>query len=185
MSDDIQVHPIIEESPRIPEVLPVLALRDLVVYPYVIQPLSVSREKSIQAIDAALVENRMILLLPQKQTEVDDPEPSDLYRVGTAAIIMRILKLPDGRLRALVQGLGRVRVEYFTETKPFLRAKIEPIVEYESPEHTIELDAMIRTVKQSIEKAVALGKSLPQEVLVITANLDNPGRLADLVASNL
>jgi len=185
LSDDIQVHSIVEESPRIPEVLPVLALRDLVVYPYVIQPLSVSREKSIHAIDAALVENRMILLLPQKQTEIDEPEPSDLYRVGTAAIIMRILKLPDGRLRALVQGLQRVRVEYFTETKPFLRAKIEPIAEYEPPEHTIELDAMIRTVKQSIEKAVALGKSLPQEVLVITANLDNPGRLADLVASNL
>jgi ATP-dependent Lon protease len=175
----------VEESPRIPEMLPVLALRDLVVYPYVIQPLSVSREKSIHAIDAALVDNRMILLLPQKQTDVDDPEPSELHRVGTAAIVMRILKLPDGRLRALVQGLQRVRVEYFTETSPFLKAKVEPVVEFESSEHSIEMDAMLRSVKQSIEKAVALGKSLPQEVLVIATNLDSPGRLADLVASNL
>ncbi|MDR0499067.1 MAG: endopeptidase La [Holophagales bacterium] len=185
MSDDVQVHTMVEESPRIPEMLPVLALRDLVVYPYVIQPLSVSREKSIHAIDAALVDNRMILLLPQKQTDVDDPEPSELHRVGTAAIVMRILKLPDGRLRALVQGLQRVRVEYFTETSPFLKAKVEPVVEFESSEHSIEMDAMLRSVKQSIEKAVALGKSLPQEVLVIATNLDSPGRLADLVASNL
>jgi ATP-dependent Lon protease len=185
LSDDIQVHPVIEELPRIPEMLPVLALRDLVVYPYVIQPLSASREKSIQAIDAALVENRMILLLSQKQTEIDEPEPSDMHRVGTAAIIIRILKLPDGRLRALVQGLQRVRVEYFTETTPFLRAKVELINEYELPGPSIELDATIRSVKQSLEKAVALGKSLPQEVLVIAANLDSPGRLADLVASNL
>jgi len=185
LSDDIQVHPMLEEPPRIPEMLPVLALRDLVVYPYVIQPLSVSREKSINAIDAALTDNRMILLLPQKQTDVDDPEPSELYRVGTAAIIIRILKLPDGRLRVLVQGLQRVSIEYFTETKPFLKAKVEPIVETEPPKQSIELDAMLRSVKQSVENAVALGKSLPQEVLVIASNLDNPGRLADLVASNL
>ena len=185
MSEDIQAHPAIEESPRIPEVLPVLALRDLVVYPFVIQPLSASREKSILAIDTALVESRMILLLSQRETEIDDPGPSDLYTVGTAAIIMRILKLPDGRLRALVQGLQRVRVEYFTETSPHIRAKVEQIVEIEPRQSSIELDAMIRSVKQSLEKAVALGKSLAQEVLVIATNLDSPGRLADLVASNL
>ena len=186
MSDDIQVNnAVLEESPRIPEVLPVLPLRDLVVYPYVIQPLSASREKSINAIDASLVESRMILLLSQKETEVDDPDPSEMYRVGTAAIIMRILKLPDGRLRTLVQGLQRVRVEYFTETAPCLKAKVEPIIECDPLERSIELDATIRSVKQSLEKAVALGKSLPHEVLVIAANLDNPGRLADLVASNL
>ncbi|MCL1894472.1 MAG: endopeptidase La [Holophagaceae bacterium] len=185
MSDEIQVHPASDESPRIPEMLPVLALRDLVVYPYVIQPLSASREKSILAIDAALVESRMILLLSQKETDVDEPSPSDMYTVGTVAIIMRVLKLPDGRLRALVQGLQRVRVEYFTETIPYLRAKIEQINELEPSEPSIELDATIRNVKQSLEKAVALGKSIPQEVLVIATNLDSPGRLADLVASNL
>ena len=108
-----------------------------------------------------------------------------MYTVGTAALIMRVLKLPDGRVRALVQGLQRVRVEYFTETESLFKAKVEIISESEIGEHDIELDALLRSVKQTLEKAVALGKNLPQEVLVIAANLDSPGRLADMVASNL
>jgi len=184
VTDDVQATPMLEESPKIPEVLPVLPLRDVVVYPYVILPLSVSREKSIRAVDTALVENRMILLLTQRQMELDDPKPEDLHTVGTAALIMRVLKLPDGRIRALVQGLQRVRVEYFTEHEALFKAKVELLNE---PEHTtgIELDALLRSVKQTLEKAVALGKNLSQEVLVIAANLDAAGRLADLVASNL
>jgi len=185
VAEENQVPQIVDESPKIPEVLPVLPLRDVVVYPYVILPLSVSREKSIRAVDTALVENRMILLLSQKQMEMDDPTADDLYKVGTAALIMRVLKLPDGRIRALVQGLQRVRVEYFTETEGMFKAKVEPIVEPEFGPPSIELDALIRTVKQTLEKAVALGKTLPQEVLVITANMDSPARLADVVASNL
>jgi len=185
VAEENQVPQIVDESPKIPEVLPVLPLRDVVVYPFVILPLSVSREKSIRAVDTALVENRMILLLSQKQMEMDDPGADDLYQVGTAALIMRVLKLPDGRIRALVQGLQRVRVEYFTETESLFKAKVEPLVEPEFGPPGIELDALMRSVKQTLEKAVALGKTLPQEVLVIAANLDAPGRLADLVASNL
>ena len=186
MADELQqATALIDESPRIPEVLPVLPLRDVVVYPYVILPLSISRDKSIRAVDAALVENRMILLLSQKQTEMDNPGPDDLYRIGTAALIMRVLKLPDGRIRALVQGLQRVRVEYFTETDEVFKARVEPIVESDAVPKGLELDALLRAVKQTLEKAVALGKNLPQEVLVIASNLDNPSRLADLVASNL
>jgi ATP-dependent Lon protease len=185
VAEESQQTTILEESPKIPDVLPVLPLRDLVVYPFVILPLSVSREKSIKAIDAALVENRMVLLLSQRQVEMDNPGPQDLHQIGTAALIMRVLKLPDGRIRALVQGLQRVRVEYFTETEDYFRAKVEPVAELESAESSLEVDALTRTVKQTMEKAVALGKNLPQEVLVIAANLDNPGRLADLVASNL
>ncbi|MCE1229619.1 MAG: endopeptidase La [Firmicutes bacterium] len=184
MADEHNVSPIFDESPRIPEVLPVLPLRDVVVYPYVILPLSVSREKSLRAVDTALVENRMILLLSQRQTDQDEPSANDLYTVGTAAIIMRVLKLPDGRIRALVQGIQRVRVEYFTETEAVFKAKVEPITEPDVPT-SLELDALMRTVKQTLEKAVALGKNLSQEVLVIAANLDAPGRLADLAASNL
>ncbi|MBI3131861.1 MAG: endopeptidase La [Acidobacteria bacterium] len=185
MAEESNPLPVLDESPKIPEVLPVLPLRDVVVYPFVILPLSVSREKSIRAIDAALAENRMILLVSQKQVEMDNPGPEDMYKVGTAALIMRVLKLPDGRVRALVQGLQRVRVEYFTETDQLFKAKVEPVVEPEAKGAQLETDALLRTVKQSLEKAVALGKSLPQEVLVIAGNLDAPGRLADLVASNL
>jgi ATP-dependent Lon protease len=175
----------IEETPRIPEVLPVLPLRDVVVYPFVIQPLSVSREKSLKAVNTALVESRMVLLLSQKQMEMDNPGPDDLYRIGTAALIMRVLKLPDGRIRALVQGIQRVRVEYFTETEELLKARVEPVTEPEEAAPTVESDALIRSVKQTLEKAVSLGKTMPQEVLIIAANLENPGRLSDLVASNL
>ncbi len=185
MAEESSPLPVLDESPKIPEVLPVLPLRDVVVYPFVILPLSVSREKSIRAIDAALAENRMILLVSQKQVEMDNPGPEDMYKVGTAALIMRVLKLPDGRVRALVQGLQRVRVEYFTETDQLFKAKVEPVVEPEPTANQLETDALLRTVKQSLEKAVALGKTLPQEVLVIAGNLDAPGRLADLVASNL
>jgi len=185
VAEEIQVPQIVDESPRIPDVLPVLPLRDVVVYPYVILPLSVSREKSLRAVDTALVENRMILLLSQRQMEMDDPGPDDLYKVGTAALIMRVVKLPDGRVRALVQGLQRVKVEYFTETETQFKAKVELLAESEIAERNIELDALLRSVKQTLEKAVALGKNLPQEVLVIATNLDSPGRLADLVASNL
>ncbi len=174
-----------EETPRIPEVLPVLPLRDVVVYPFVIQPLSVSREKSLKAVNTALVESRMVLLLSQKQVEMDNPGPDDLYRIGTAALIMRVLKLPDGRIRALVQGIQRVRVEYFTETEELLKARVEPVTEPEGVAPTVESDALMRSVKQTLEKAVSLGKSMPQEVLIIAANLENPGRLSDLVASNL
>ncbi len=185
MAEEIVIPQLLEESPKIPDVLPVLPLRDVVVYPYVILPLSVSREKSLRAVDTALVESRMILLLSQKQMEVEDPGPDEMYSVGTAALIMRVLKLPDGRVRALVQGLQRVRVEYFTETETQFKAKVEILAEPEIGEHDIELDALLRSVKQTLEKAVALGKNLPQEVLVIAANLDSPGRLADMVASNL
>ena len=175
----------VDETPRIPEVLPVLPLRDVVVYPFVIQPLSVSREKSLKAVNTALVESRMVLLLSQKQMEMDNPGPDDLYRIGTAALIMRVLKLPDGRIRALVQGLQRVRVEYFTETEELLKARVEPVTEPEGVAPTVESDALMRSVKQTLEKAVSLGKTMPQEVLIIAANLENPGRLSDLVASNL
>lgn len=184
MTDEMQAGPMIEESPKIPDVLPVLPLRDVVVYPYVILPLSISREKSIRAVDTALVEHRMILLLTQKQMELDDPKPEELHTVGTAALIMRVLKLPDGRVRALVQGLQRVRVEYFTEQETLFKAKVELLNEPE-PTPGITLDALLRSVKQTLEKAVALGKNLSQEVLVIASNLDVAGRLADLVASNL
>ena len=96
-----------EDQPKIPEVLPVLPLRDIVIFPFMIVPLYVSRDRSIKAVDQALAENRMILLAAQKKQDEDDPGPDDIYPVGTAALIMRMLKLPDGRIRVLVQGVGR------------------------------------------------------------------------------
>ena len=118
-----------EEAIKIPDVLPVLPLKDLVIFPFIIVPLSVSREKSINAVDQALAENRVIMLTAQKDFQNEDPGEEDLYRVGTVAIIMRMLKLPDGRIRILVQGLSRARIDYFIQTAPFFKAKITRIEE--------------------------------------------------------
>ena len=115
------------EKVVIPDILPAMPLKDVVLFPFVIVPLSVSREKSIAAVDAALAEQRVLLLVAQKDSSVEEPKPEDLYTVGTAAAVMRMLKLPDGRIRILVQGLSRARVDYFIQTAPFFKAKITRI----------------------------------------------------------
>ena len=174
-----------EEAIKIPDVLPVLPLKDLVIFPFIIVPLSVSREKSINAVDQALAENRVIMLTAQKDFQNEDPAEDDLYRVGTVAIIMRMLKLPDGRIRILVQGLSRARIDYFIQTAPFFKAKITRIEETPTKDRGLETEALIRAVKQNLDRAVGLGKNISPEVMVIAANLDDPARLTDLAASNL
>src|ERR1700755_3687481 len=133
--DDITVslEPV-EPDPKlqIPEELPLLPLRDIVIYPFMIVPLFVSREKSIRAVDEALGENRMILLASQKDLDKEEPTAEDLYAVGTAAVIMRMLKLPDGRIRILVQGLARAHVESVEDTGEFLRTKLTQMTEGEA-----------------------------------------------------
>jgi len=174
-----------EEAIKIPDVLPVLPLKDLVIFPFIIVPLSVSREKSINAVDQALAENRVIMLTAQKDFQNEDPGEEDLFRVGTVAIIMRMLKLPDGRIRILVQGLSRARIDYFIQTAPFFKAKITRIEEPVTKDRGLEVEALIRAVKQNLDRAVSLGKNISPEVMVIAANLDDPARLTDLAASNL
>jgi len=173
-----------DDQLKIPKQLPVLPLRDLVVYPFIIVPLSVSRERSLKAVDLALAENRMILLLTQKDSAVEEPTETDLYPIGTVAVIMRMLKLPDGRIRVLVQGVSRAKVEEFETGLQYLRARITRIVE-PSAGSSLEQEALLRTVKKSLEKCSSLGKSISSEVMVIASNLEDPGRLADLTASNL
>src|SRR5580765_4746707 len=174
------------EDLPIPDILPVLPLKDVVVFPFIILPLSVSREKSINAVDAALAEQRIIMLVAQRDAQNDTPKPGDLYPVGTVAAIMRMLKLPDGRIRLLVQGLARARIDSFLAEEPYLKAKVTRLEESESPEELPpEHEALLRSVKQNLEKSVSLGKNISPEVMVIAANLDDPARLADLSASNL
>jgi ATP-dependent Lon protease len=174
-----------DETPKVPEVLPVLPLRDIVIFPFMIVPLYVSRERSIKAVDAALADNRMILLTAQKRQDDEDPGPDDMFTVGTVALIMRMLKLPDGRIRVLVQGVGRARIKTFEEGHPFLQARIESIQEPEPTEKGLELEALMRNVKAALEKSANLGKPISPEVIVIATNMEEPGRLADLTASNL
>ena len=174
-----------QQKLQIPEKLPVLLLRDVVIFPYMIAPLYVGREKSKAAIDYSLSSNRMILLLTQKDAEIEDPKREDVFEVGTVALIMRMLKLPDGRIRILAQGLVRARLETYEDEGPFIQARIAVLHEPEALEKNIELEALIRNVRSGLEKATSLGKTIQPEILVIAANLEDPGRLADLTASNL
>src|ERR671937_2209558 len=131
----------------IPDVLPVLPLPDVVVFPYMIVPLFVNRDKSAKAVDQALAENRMIMLVAQKDSNVDDPKAADLHDFGTVSVIMRMLKLPDGRVRILVQGFSRAKVEFFDESKPYITAKVVPQAEPQVIADSVELEALIRNVK--------------------------------------
>jgi ATP-dependent Lon protease len=169
----------------IPDELPVLPVRDIVVFPYMILPLFVGREMSIKAIEHALSDNKMIMLLAQKDMTVETPAPDDLYATGVVGLIMRMLKLPDGRVKILVQGLSKARVLNFSQTEPFYSASIERIVEEALPEVTIEVEALIRNVKEQMDKVVSLGKNILPDIMVVIENLNEPGRLADLVASNI
>jgi ATP-dependent Lon protease len=175
----------IEPMMQIPSELPALPLRDIVIYPFMIVPLFVSRDKSIKAVEEALKENRMIVLVSQKDVNKEDPQQEDLYEVGTVAIIMRMLKLPDGRIRILIQGLSRTRVDSVNSSGDCVKVKITPISEPLAPENSLEVEALVRNVRGSMERAASLGKNISPEVLAIIANLDDAGRLADLSASNL
>ncbi len=174
-----------DEQLKLPDSLPVLPLRDIVIFPYMIVPLFVQRERSIRAVEQALAENRMIMLVAQRDLEKEEPVGRDLYNHGTAASIMRMLKMPDGRIRILVQGLARANVTRFDENLPHLLAHILPLADTEPDADELELEALIRNVRASLERAITLGKNISGEVMAIVANLEDPGRLADVAASNL
>jgi ATP-dependent Lon protease len=175
----------VDESIEIPETLPLIPLRDVVVFPYMIVPLFVGREKSIKAIDESLAKDRLIFLVSQKEASEEEPSPSMFYRTGTVSSILRMLKLPDGKVKILVQGLVKAEIESFVQETPFFVVKIRRIFEQEEQKPNIETEALIKNVKELIEKLVNLGKVLPQDVMIIINNINEPGRLADFISSNL
>ncbi len=174
-----------EHDVEIPKTLPILPIRDVVIFPYMILPLFVGRDISIKAIEEAVDENKLILLVSQKDVNVETPTIADLYTVGTVGTILRMLKLPDGRLKILVQGLTKARVTEFTQTDPYYIGKIEKVFDDDQPELTLEVEALMRNVKELVDKSLALGKSFLPDIIVLIENIEEPGRLADLVASNL
>ena len=170
--------------PSIPSHLPVVPVKEVVTFPYMIVPLSISRERSIKAVDKALSENRMILLLAQRDISDDEPEPERLYQVGTVALILRMLKMPDQSLRVLAQGVSRARVRTFTKDTEFLAAEIEALDEPDV-QVTLEVEATMRSVREGLEKVASLGREIPAEILTVAAHQEKPGPLADLAASHL
>ena len=170
---------------EIPNKLPLLPVRDIVIFPYMLLPLFVGREMSIKAIEAALSSNRLIFLVAQKALEVENPTPQDIYKVGTVGLITRMLKLPDGRIKILVQGLAKAKTLKYVQTEPNYIVEIERISEPKVPEVTLELEALMRNVKEQLEKMVTLGKVLLPDIMVIIENIEDPGRLSDIITSNL
>jgi ATP-dependent Lon protease len=174
-----------DERIEMPSFLPVLPLPDVVTYPYTIVPLLVTSEKGICAVDQALSGNRMVLLLTQRDQAGDSPTSKDMYDIGTVGAIIRMLKLPEQKVRVLVQGIARAKVQSWEDQLSYLEAHIQVLEEKTRDISGVQLEALMRNVSSALEKVAALGKNISQEVMVIAANLDDPGRLADLVASNL
>ena len=127
-----------QEAVSIPDVLPVMALRDAVLFPYAIIPLTVGRDMSVQAVEEALAGNRLVLVLTQQDPQEEKPQPEELYQIGCVALIMRMLKLPDGTIRILIQGLSRAKVDYFTRSEPSLEARLSTIEEPDPGQDELE-----------------------------------------------
>ena len=162
---------------------PVLPLRDIVVFPHMIVPLFVGREKSVRALEEVMSEEKQILLLTQKNAADDDPSPDGLHRIGTLATVLQLLKLPDQTVRVLVEGKGRARVTGFTPRTDFFQATIEKIPDSEG--EAKEVEALIRTAKANFEQYIKLNKKVPAETLASVAQIDDPAKLADTIASHL
>jgi ATP-dependent Lon protease len=169
---------------EIPDVLPLLPIRDIVIYPYMMLPLFVGRDVSIRAVEEALSRDRLIFLVAQKNSAEENPNPVDIHRVGTIASIMRMLKLADGRVKILVQGLSKGEIDTYLKERPFFEVKIHKVIEPALEEVPIEVEALMRNAKEKIEQILNL-KNLPPEIVMVTDNITDPGVLADLVASNL
>jgi ATP-dependent Lon protease len=175
----------LEETP-LPETLPLLPVRDVVVFPYMILPLFVAREGSVAAVDNAMERDQLVFLAAQRDPGVDQPGPDDLYEVGTMGMVMRQLKLPDGRLKVLVQGVTRGRIIGWEKEKPYFEVRVEPLEEGEEElEINVTTEALMRNVREASEKILALRGLLSGDVVAILSSVEEPGRLADLVASNL
>jgi ATP-dependent Lon protease len=174
------------EAIEFKETLPLLPVRDLVVYPFMILPLFVGRETSIKAVEESLNNtDRLILLASQKDITAECPTPSEIYEMGTVAMIMRMRKLPDGRVKILIQGLAKARIKEFVGTEPFYQVKVEKVETQPVTASSSTIEALARTVKENLEKVISLGKVLSPDILMVLEDIQDPGRLADLVASNL
>ncbi|MGR8932803.1 MAG: endopeptidase La [Gammaproteobacteria bacterium] len=164
--------------------IPVLPLRDVVVYPHMVIPLFVGREKSIDALDAAMKENKQILLVAQKEAELDDPQFSDLYQVGTLANILQLLKLPDGTVKVLVEGCQRSRIEQYRQTGSYYSALVSEIKDT-TKISAQEMEVLVRTAISSFDHYIKLNNKIPPEVLNALAGIDDPGRLADTIVAHM
>ncbi|MHB9094857.1 MAG: endopeptidase La [Eubacteriales bacterium] len=163
--------------------LPLLPLRGILVFPFMIIHLDVGREKSVKAIEETMIQDRIIFLATQKEAQTDEPSEEDIFEIGTVAEIKQLLKLPGGTIRVLVEGLSRARVERYIEHEPYFKVEV---TEYpETVEVNPEIEALMRSLVNQFEQYVKMSKRIPPETVVTVVNLEEPGRLADIIASHL
>src|SRR5437762_1768808 len=169
----------------IPSELPVLPLRDTVLFPNSFMPLAVARESSVRLIDDAIANGKLIAVFTQRDAAVEEPTQADLFNVGTATHIHKMFKLPDGSLRLIVQGLARLTLDEVVATQPYLRARVSAATEGTNDADRLEIDALARNIKTNFQQVVSLSPLLSDDLQTLSANITDPGRLADFIASSL
>ncbi|MDW7650922.1 MAG: LON peptidase substrate-binding domain-containing protein, partial [Bacillota bacterium] len=165
------------------KIYPLLPLRGILVFPNMVLHLDVGRERSVNALEQAMVEDNKVLLVAQKEARVDEPGPDEIYTMGTIAQIKQMLKLPGGTIRVLVEGLSRATVEEFLEEDPYFKVAALEVEEDDSK--TVEVEALMRSVIYQFEQYIKLSKKIPPETLVTVSGIEEPGRMADIIASHL
>jgi ATP-dependent Lon protease len=185
--DTVELHDVSvgDRTLTIPDELPVLPLRDTVLFPNSFMPLAVARESSVRLIDEAMSGGKLIAVFTQRDASIDEPHQEDLYPVGTASHIHKMFKLPDGSLRLIVQGLARLTLEEVTITRPYLRGRVALAVEGMAEDDRLEVDALLRNIKTNFQKVVSLSPLLSDDLQALASNIADPGRLADFIASSL
>ncbi len=169
----------------VPETLPVLALRNTVLFPGVVLPITVGRDASLRLVKDAFGADKLIGVVAQRSSEVEDPTPADLYDVGTVATILKLIKMPDGSKSIVIQGKRRFHVQEYVQTDPYFRARVEPLKEHLAEKEQIELQALIRSIKELAIQIVAMSPNLPSEAAYAIENIDSPTFLIHFIASNL
>ncbi|MBI4562268.1 MAG: LON peptidase substrate-binding domain-containing protein, partial [Candidatus Rokubacteria bacterium] len=169
----------------LPDILSILPLRDTVLFPQAVLPLAVGRPASVRLVDEAIPGSRLIAAVTQRDPAIEDPRRADLFSVGTLTIIHKMLRQPDGTLRLVVQGLGRIRVTEILQEQPFLRARVVPLDDIEPEPGDLAAEALTRNAVALFQKIVSLSPLLPDDLAAVAANLSDPGRLADVIAAAL
>jgi ATP-dependent Lon protease len=175
----------VSDRPLVPDELPILPLRDTVLFPNSFMPLAVARESSVRLIDEAISTGKVIGVFTQRDAAVEEPTQPDLFTVGTASQIHKMFKLPDGSLRLIVQGLTRLTLDEITETRPYLRARVTPAAESLDETDRLEIDALLRNIKTNFQQVVSLSPLLSDDLQTLASNIAEPGRLSDFIASSL
>src|SRR3989454_304114 len=178
--DDIQ-----QKIQTIPAQLPILPVRDAVIFPNAVIPLTVGRESSVRLINDVQQNDGMLVVLTQRDKRVDSPVPADLYEIGTVSMVHRVMKTPEGNLFVIIMGVSRTRMQEFTQSDPYLRAKISVLADEKEDESSVDFQALRRTVVSQFERIIKLSPQLPDDLQTIVINIEDSGRLADYIATNL